>query len=160
MNDIRFGINTAQETRGCFYSTVRQQLFKSSELTTANGALIDIAYMGLNATFSYNRFVSPDELENTPLKEIPNAQKTIVVNLQTLISPAQFSSMTTDGLLKNITINEVDTETDYFDNILLPRVVLFQTQDGRKGAILIKEMINNGRDGSHIIADIKIQKNG
>ncbi|QYS89619.1 hypothetical protein [Flavobacterium davisii] len=39
----------------------------------------------------------------------------------------------------------------------LPRIVLFKTKDGRKGAIKIKNMITNGTN-SYIVCDIKVQK--
>jgi len=45
-----------------------------------------------------------------------------------------------------------------FDNSVVPRIVLFQTRDGRKGAIKIKQFVQNGA-ASYIVADIKVQKN-
>jgi hypothetical protein len=36
-------------------------------------------------------------------------------------------------------------------------VVLFKTEDGRKGAISVNQMIANGA-GSYIVCDIKVQK--
>ena len=38
------------------------------------------------------------------------------------------------------------------------RIVLFETANGRKGAIKIKEYISNGTE-SYIFVDIKMQKN-
>ncbi|MDR0873965.1 MAG: hypothetical protein LBN27_10960 [Prevotellaceae bacterium] len=163
INDIHLGINTAQGTIGSYYSTRLRRSFLNSELTEQNGALIDITFMGLNAHFSYNRFVSPDKLSTTPLKEIPGAQTTKFLNRQdlfgTLVTPAQFAAMTTDALLKNLSIDEPDAELENFDKASLPRVVLFQTADGRNGAILVKEAIENEKENSYIVVDIKIQKN-
>nr|WP_231552180.1 hypothetical protein [Capnocytophaga canimorsus] len=44
-----------------------------------------------------------------------------------------------------------------FNKDLIPRIVLFQTFDGRKGAIKIKEYISEGAQ-SYLLVDIKIQK--
>ena len=38
-----------------------------------------------------------------------------------------------------------------------PRIILFQTQDGRKGAIKIKQFVSQGKE-SYILTDIKVQK--
>ena len=38
-----------------------------------------------------------------------------------------------------------------------PRIILFKTQDGRKGALKIKDMVKNGTS-SYILCDIKVQK--
>lgn len=38
------------------------------------------------------------------------------------------------------------------------RIVLFETANGRKGAIKIKEYVSNGAE-SYIVVDIKMQKN-
>jgi len=107
--------------------------------------------------------VSPDKLYDTPLAEIPNAQATKFINKQELgsvnLSAEQFMSMTTDALLKGLSIGIATYGDEYFTATPMPRVVLFQTADGRKGAVLIKEIISKGITDSYIIADIKVQKN-
>lgn len=161
--NIHLGINTAQETIGSFYSTKLRKQFKSSEVDAFAGNRIDIAYFGLNTDFTYNQFVSPDKLSETPLKEIPNASSTFFVNRfnpgQASISVTQFEQMTTDALLKNLAITERDAEKNYFTQSDFPYIILFETWDKRKGAILVKEMVSNGLENSYVIVDIKIQKN-
>ena len=44
-----------------------------------------------------------------------------------------------------------------FDNSMVPRIVLFETWDGRKGAIKIKEFVQDSAN-SHIVVDVKVQK--
>jgi len=163
-NDIRFGINTAQESIGSVYSTLLRRNFKSSEINASNGPFIDIAFLGLNATFVYNRFISPDNLFDTPLTPVIGAKTTKFINLQEQRSPVQltveqFNTMTTDIYLKELDLTIVDTANDYFSSSSLPRIVLFETADGRKGAILVKEIVKNGLENSYILTDIKIQKN-
>ncbi|MDR3217896.1 MAG: hypothetical protein LBU22_02795 [Dysgonamonadaceae bacterium] len=162
--NIRLGINTAQETIGSVYSTRLRQVFKRSEIDARNGMLIDIAFLGLNANYIYNLFVSPDNLPDTPLAAIPGAQATRFINKLEMgevvqLTVEQFKSMTTDSYLKDLPVASVSYGNEFFTDSLLPRVVLFETSDGRKGAILIKEMIKNGNEHSYILVDIKVQKN-
>jgi PKD repeat protein len=161
--DIKLGINTASETIGSLYSTKLRRIIKTSEVNNSNGTLIDIAFFGLNADFTYNRFVSPDKLDETPLPGVPGAKSTKFINKTELgsvsLTPNQFNIMTTDALLKNLQISTASYGDEFFAATPLPRVVLFETSDGRKGAILIKALINSGKESSYILTDIKIQKN-
>ncbi|GHT15127.1 hypothetical protein FACS189426_22410 [Bacteroidia bacterium] len=162
--NIRLGINTAFETIGSFYSTQLRRSFKRSEIDNTNGPFIDIAFLGLNADYIYNLFVSPDKLSDTPLLEIEGAKATKFVNKleagnEVQLTSGQFNTMTTDVYLKNLPISSVSYGDEYFTKSGLPRVVLFETSDRRKGAILIKEMVSNGKENSYILVDIKIQKN-
>lgn len=161
--DIKFGINTASETIGSLYSTRLRRIFKTSEVNNSNGALIDIAFFGLNSDFTYNQFVSPNKLTETSLTEIPNAKSTKFINKTELgyisLTPQQFTTMITDDLLKKLHISEVKYGDEFFTAKILPRVVLFETLDGRRGAILIKEFVSSGTGDSYILTDIKIQKN-
>jgi len=161
--NIRFGINTAQNTIGCYYSTKLRKSFTSSQLTDEIGNMIDIVFVGLNTNFRYNFFISPDKLSETPLTEIMNAQTTKFINRQELgainLSTQEFISMTTDAVLKDLAISSALYGDEYFSAAPIPRVILFQTADGRKGAILVKEIVSKDATGSYIVADIKVQKN-
>jgi PKD repeat protein len=161
--DLKFGVSTASETIGSLYSTKRRRIFKTSEVNSNNGSLIDIAFFGLNDDFTYNQFVSPDKMDETTLPEIPNAQPTKFINKTELgsvsLTPDQFNTMATDALLKNLQISTVSYGDEFFTATLLPRVVLFETSDGRKGAILIKKIVSSGTENPYILTDIKIQKN-
>lgn len=165
LNDIPLGINSARNTIGSFYSTTLRQVIKEDEVTTENGSAIDIAFFGLNNTFVQNQFISPDEVQNTAFTSIPNAPHTIFINSQELVGELEvmdftvsdFDAMLDDIPLQSITIEETDLGKYPFTNEMVPRIVLFQTEDGRKGAIKIKEFIDQGAD-SYITCDIKVQK--
>jgi PKD repeat protein len=161
--DIRLGINTAQALYPVYYSTKLRRPFAFPEINNSNGAQVDIVFFGLSDNFRYNRFVSPDRLQETTLREIPNAAFTRFINRTEAgdlsLTPEQFEVMTTDVLLRDLAIWEAAYGDESFTNDPLPRVVLFETADRRKGAILIKEMVSGGADNSYIIIDIKVQKN-
>jgi hypothetical protein len=67
--------------------------------------------------------------------------------------------MTTDALLRDMPVLSAGYGDEFFSASPLPRIVPFETSDGRKGAILVKEMVSNGTEGSYILTDIKVQKN-
>lgn len=64
--------------------------------------------------------------------------------------------MVDDTPLKSLNINYTASGAQEF-GFTYPRLILFKTQDGRKGAIKIKEMVKNGTS-SYILCDIKVQK--
>jgi hypothetical protein len=72
-------------------------------------------------------------------------------------TPAEFDIMTRGNVLHSFTIPELETGSIPFNSDVLPRVVLFQNAQGKKGAIKIKQFINAGQQ-SYIICDIKVQK--
>ncbi|WP_298778374.1 PKD domain-containing protein [uncultured Polaribacter sp.] len=163
--DIQLGINTAHNnnTIGTFFSTTTRKVYKKEDVTADNGAAIDIAFFGLNQSFTFNKFVSPDEVQTLTFDAIPNATYTKFINLQescgcpASMSLAEFDAMTDDTLLEALTITETTEGLQDFDNTIVPRIVLFETQDGRKGAIKIKNFVVDG-DNSYIVIDIKVMK--
>ncbi|MDR1201554.1 MAG: PKD domain-containing protein, partial [Tannerellaceae bacterium] len=161
--DIRLGINTAGEKYPMYYSTRLRHAIKQQEINEENASLIDIIFFGLNMNFTKNCFVSPADLSNTTFPEIPKALQTKFINKTEMgsinITPSQFYDMTTDERIRNLPIASGKTGDNFFSDSLLPRVVLFETSDGRKGAILIKEMVRSEKENSYIVVDIKIQKN-
>lgn len=163
--NIELAINSAHNTnlKGAFFSTTLREVFQANEVTTGNGAEIDIAFFGLNNSFSFNKFVSPDEVGTNGFKAIPNATHTKFINSQETcdcgasLTSAQFDEMTETSILDNLAITETNKGLLAFDNSLVPRIVLFETHDGRKGAIKIKGYVDDGAS-SYIICDIKVQK--
>ena len=156
------GTNTAQNTIGCYFSAVLGKVLKSSEVTAQNGNKIDFVYFGLNNTFVYNKFISPDNVQNYTFSPIPNAITTKIINRQencncTSLSAAEFDGMSTDAKLQSLSIEQTPSAFSQFDNNVLPRVVLFKTQDGRKGAIKIKQFVNAAQQ-SYLVCDIKVMK--
>lgn len=164
-NNVKFGINSAHNgnTKGAFFATTTGEILASNQVSTANGSLIEIAFQGLNSNFTYNKFISPTTVQNFGFLPIPNAQNTVFINSQELcgcglnFTAANFDAMLNDTPLQALNISTSGGSNQEFDNSNLPRVVLFITQNERKGAIKIKQMVNDGVN-SYIICDIKVQK--
>ena len=158
LKDVKLGINTAHNNNniGAFFSTITRQVYTKDEVTTDTGKDIDIVFFGLDETLSFNKFVAPDEVsqETTHTKFI-NTQENC--NCGASVSVAEFDAMVDDNLLKSLTIEETNTGSQHFTDEVTPRIILFETSDGRKGAIKIKEFIKQGRD-SYILIDLKTQK--
>ena len=158
-NDVKFGINTAHASLGSFYSTLNKVVYKNADVTASNGSAIDLVFFGLNNSFSNNLFISPTNVSTYGFQNIPNATTTNYINKQescgcTTIISTQFDAMTDDTLLQNY---PVVAQNSNFSNAVLPRIIPFVTQDGRKGLIKIKSYTDNGLN-SFIMTDIKVQK--
>ncbi|PRY39170.1 PKD repeat protein [Spirosoma oryzae] len=163
LTDVKLGINAAQKTIGSFLSTSQNRVFKADEVLTAkDGASIDVVFFGLNPSFTYNRFVSPTDAGNLTFDDIPGAQAVRFVNLlencQTCstITATQFEQMTDDTWLRTLPIPE-QGETVGFSNKQVPRFVLFQTQQGRKGIIQISRFVEAG-ESSYVLCSVKVMK--
>ncbi|MFC5408597.1 PKD domain-containing protein [Larkinella bovis] len=163
LTDVKLGINSAQKDVGCFLSTSQNRVFKSSDVLTAKeGAAIDVVFFGLNPSFTYNRFVSPAEAGSLIFDDIPGAQPVrfvnVIENCETCspVTDDQFAQVADDSWLKTLTIPEQE-ETVGFSNKKVPRLILFQTQDGRKGIIQITRFVEAGAS-SYIICTIKVMK--
>ncbi len=162
---IRLGINSAHtaNTTGAFFATNTRRVYTAAELTPEIAPQIDLVFFGLNQNFIRNRFVAPDALDTTTFPLLAGATHTKFINSQEAcmctasLTAAQFDAMEDDRLLQTLAIEETPEGLQEFDATLVPRIVLFETADGRKGAIKIKEYIPNGQD-SAILVDIKIQK--
>ncbi len=161
--DVKLGINTAHQNNsiGSFYSISTREVYMREQLNTEIEKTIDLVFYGLNSGFVRNQFRSPDRLSDTPFDQLQNPKKTILVNAQELctcpvaLSSEQFDNMIDDSLLNTLEINTNDDL--FFDDVMVPRIVLFKTQEGKKGAIKIKEYVEDG-DNSYIQVDIKVQK--
>ncbi len=165
LKDVKFGINTAhtRNSEGSFFSLEDQKVYSNQELDFNISKKIDLVFYGFNNAFAENRFVSPDNLEETTFSTLETPKHTTVINklescnCTASLTIAEFDSMTDDSLLAPLLIEELDSEPANFDNSITPRIILFKTQEGIKGAIKIKEFIDQGRD-SYILTDIKTQK--
>jgi PKD repeat protein len=164
LTNVKLGINQAHNNNniGAMFSTVTRQVYKANEINDQNSSLIDIVFQGLNNNFTNNRFISPDQANNYGFLELKNAQSTIFINSQNLcncglnFTEAQFDAMVNDNPIKSLNINYSAAGAQEF-GFVYPRIILFKTQDGRKGAIKIKDMVKNGTS-SYILCDIKVQK--
>ncbi len=164
--NIKLGINTAHKgnTIGAYFSTKTRKVYTQEEVTPEIGAKIDIAFFGLNKDFSFNKFSSPDKVEEVALEAIPNATTTKFINKVENctcgigISVSEFDAIKDDTLLKTWQVTETVDGLKEFDNSLLPRIVVFETADNRKGVIKIKEFKEGDALSSYILVDIKVQK--
>ena len=161
--DIKLGINIAQATIGSFYSTKLRRIFKQGDNMDTAGKWIDIVFFGLNKNFNINKFISPDSVTFYGFDAIPMSTKTKFINSQEIcgcgvsFTAIDFDNMVDDMPLRGLTINPTANGWKPFMNATIPRIILFQTADGRKGAIKIKDFVVDGNN-SYIIVDIKIQK--
>lgn len=160
-SNIKLGINTAHSSIGSFFSSSLGKVITKNEVNNTNGHLIDFVFFGLNDSFNYNQFSSPTNLQNTTFREIPNAKHTKIISTQELVgiqlNESQFNNINHGNDFRNITINESSKGNSVFNKNTTPRIILFQTQDGRKGAIKIKAFVSEGTQ-SYILTDIKVQK--
>jgi PKD repeat protein len=161
MRDIKLGIKAAHTSIGSFYSCALRKVITGDEVDTENGALIDFAFFGLDGAFRYCRILSPDSVGNYAFYDIPDAKHTAVVNVlensPLVFSEVDFDSMENDDILAGLPVAENDSGKQYFTGNAVPRIILFETGDGRKGVVKIKEFVSNGLE-SYILADVKVQK--
>jgi PKD repeat protein len=162
-NNVQLGINTAQNSIGCFFSTRLRQVFKQGEVNAVNGSKIDIVFFGLSSSFNYNKFISPDSAAAYTLPAIPGATATRYINTQeqcgcgTSFTAADFNAIQFGSELNALAIPNTPQGGIPFSNALTPRIVLFQNAAGKKGAINIKQFVQNGLN-SYILCDILVQK--
>ncbi len=161
--DIKLGIQIAHSTVGDFYSTKLRHVFTANDNLDTAGKWIDMVFFGLNKNFNNNKFISPDSASFYGFDAIPMATKTKFINSQEScgcgisFTATDFDNMINDNPLKRLTINSTAGGWSPFTNATVPRIILFQTQDGRKGAVKIKQFVVDGNN-SYIIVDIKVQK--
>lgn len=161
VKDVKFGIKPAVNTVGSFFSLDTRSIIPQDEVSAENGKNIHILFYGINATFEKCYFTSPDMASSSGFYSIPNATKTYFVNtLETsglTFAGNTFESMATDAPLKAIDIKSASNTTSWFISNPVGRIVLFETADGRKGAIKVKAFVSEG-SLSYVLADIKYQK--
>ena len=159
--DIKLGINT-NKTVGCYFSSFLGEVLKPNEVTAENGRLIDFVYFGQSTSFAYNVFLSPDEAQTAVFDPIPNATKSYFINKQENKGQVFFSITDFDTLSSGATLSSLSIKSNSnkapFNKEMTNRIVLFETANGRKGAIKIKEYVTNGAE-SYLVVDIKMQKN-
>lgn len=161
--DIHFGINEAKNTIGCFFAAdlKRIVLFKETD-TPEIGKLIDIGFLGQNSTFGEEGefyFFSPHKARNAAFGDIAGATRTQVRNLPgagNTPTEEEFNKITKASGMDAFDFTEGSAHEQLrFDN--LPAFVFFRTEDERRGIVMIKEVVRNGK-GSYIVTDIKIEK--
>jgi hypothetical protein len=161
--NVKLGINSAQSTLGSYFSTILRTVIRKEEVTSLNGNKIDLVFYGLSQSFSFNLFVPPSDAPSWTFTPIPNATYTKIINSQELcgcgvnFTAANFDNVTNGTAFNSVPITVTTNGSQQFNSSVLPRVVLFENAIGKKGAIKIKQYVNNGLD-SYILCDIKVQK--
>lgn len=159
VTDVSLGINTASSTIGSYYSTSLRKTIKSTDvITPALGAAIDIVFFGLDPSFALNKFVSPVNVQEYTFDAIPGAKATVWMPTQTLLSAEAFDAIKDDTFFKGLSSASIVDDPLYFSGDQVPRVLLFLTADGRKGAVKVKQFIPKGAKDSAILVDIKVQR--
>lgn len=140
--NVRLGINTAHDSIGSFFSTYLRRVIKKDGVNNATGPYIDLCYFGLSESFSFNKFLSPNDVQNWTFQSIPGSTNTSVINKQescncgNVLSSFQFDAITNGSAFDPLPVSAGQGNTDAFDNSQLPRVLLFRNAAGKKGSTL------------------------
>ena len=160
-NNLKFGINEAKNSVGCFYSAKEGGVVTSSKIVEKKcGAWIDFGFFALNSSFNYCYFFAPNQAEANSFPKIDSAQGATFIN-----NPSSMGINITNAVFDNIKkpsdLNQFtkwsETNQTSFNKTSAPHFVLVRTADGRKGIIRIKEFVKDGSQ-SYIIADVKLEK--
>ncbi len=157
IKDAELGIFSARNTIGIFYSTLLRQAFRVTDsLATTDASKIDLLFYGLNDSFSFNTFLSPDKAATIGLLPLLNASGTIVMNPAYVSSEIDFNDLDA-ARLQNLRVSPANgSQSDFFHD-QSSKIILFENANHKKGAILIKEFIHDG-ENSRIRFDIKVLK--
>lgn len=158
IENLRFGITTALNRIGAYYSSEGRQVLTSGELTEESGPSVDLVFWGLQ-DFEQCCFLSPDAAALKALPEVPLHRHSWVINRPEYCKVSDFDAMINDDILKQLQIEE-NSDGDVnicFTGEEIPHCILFETWDHRKGVVKVKERVMAGKH-SYVIADIKIQK--
>ncbi len=160
-NDVRFGINEAKNSIGCFYSAKFGGVLTFNQIAQDKlGVWVDFGFFALNSSFNYCYFFAPNQAKSNSFPEIENAQGATFVN-----TPGAMGININDAVFENIKrasdLNQFAkwsemTQTS-FSKSSISHFVLVRTVDGRKGVIRVKKFVKAGAR-SYIVADVILEK--
>lgn len=160
--NLKFGINEAKNSIGCFYSAKERGVLTSNQIAQSDdlGHWVDFGFFALNSSFNYCYFFAPNQAKANSFPKIDNAQDATFIN-----NPASMGINITNAIFDNIKrssdLNQFTkwSETNHtsFNKTGTPHFVLVRTADGRRGIIRIKEFVKASSQ-SYIIADVKLEK--
>ena len=160
-NDVRFGINEAKNSIGCFYSAKFGGVLTSNQITQdKSGVWVDFGFFALNSSFNYCYFFAPNQAKNNSFPEIDHAQGATFVN-----TPGAMGININDAVFENIKrASDLNRFTKWsemaqtsFSKSNISHFVLVRTADGRKGVIRVKKFVKEGAR-SYIVADVILEK--
>ena len=80
-NDVKFGINEAKNSIGCFYSAKFGGVLTSNQIAQdKSGVWVDFGFFALNSSFNYCYFFAPNQAKANSFPKIDNAQDATFVN--------------------------------------------------------------------------------
>ena len=160
-NDVRFGINEAKNSIGCFYSAKFGGVLTSNQIAQdKSGVWVDFGFFALNSSFNYCYFFAPNQAKNNSFPEIDHAQGATFVN-----TPGVIGININDAVFENIKrasdLNRFAKWSEMaqtsFSKSNISHFVLVRTADGRKGVIRVKKFVKDGAR-SYIVADVILEK--
>lgn len=159
--DLKFGINEAKNSIGCFYSSRLGGVLTSQRITQEDlGASIDFGFFALNSSFSYCYFFSPLEARANAFPAIAHATATSFINspsdMGIVLSDDSFEALSNAQALSRFT-QWAEPSRRHFTKAQKPHFILFRTSDGRRGIIRVKDFVEAGA-ASYVLADVKIEK--
>ena len=160
-NDVKFGINEAKNSIGCFYSAKFGGVLMSNQIAQDKlGVWVDFGFFALNSSFNYCYFFAPNRAKSNSFPERDHAQVATFVN-----TPGAMGININDAVFENIKqasdLNQFAkwsemTQTS-FSKSNVSHFVLVCTADGRKGVIRVKKFVKAGAR-SYIVADVILAK--
>ena len=160
-NDLKFGINEAKNSVGCFYSAKEGGVVTSSKIVEKKcGAWIDFGFFALNSSFNYCYFFAPNQAKANSFPKIDNAQDATFINNPTSMG-INITNAIFDNIKRSSDMNQFtkwsETNQTNFNKTGTPHFVLVRTADGRRGVIRIKDFVKDGSQ-SYVVADVKLEK--
>ena len=160
-SDLKFGINEAKNTIGCFYSAYAGGVVTSKHIADALlGNKVDFGFFALNSAFNYCYFFAPNEAAASSFPPIAGARGASFVhqlaNYGITLSDADFESIKQASDFNRFQ-QWRETSPKHFDKNSSPHFVLLRTADGRRGIVRVKRYVFAGA-ASYILADIKLEK--
>lgn len=160
--NLKFGINEAKNSIGCFYSAKERRVLSSNEIAQSNnlGRWIDFGFFALNSSFNYCYFFAPNQAKANSFPKIDNAQGATFIN-NPISMGINITNEIFDDIKSSSDLNQFSKWSEInqtnFNKSITPHFVLIHTADGRRGIIRIKSFVKDGSK-SYVIADIKIEK--
>ena len=160
-SDLKFGINEAKNTIGCFYSAYAGGVVTSKHIVDARlGDKVDFGFFALNSSFNYCYFFSPNEATASSFPPIAGALGVSFVHQPTsygiTLSDEDFESIKQAGDFNRFQ-HWREASLKHFDKNSSPHFVLLRTADGRRGIVRVKRYVFAGA-ASYILADVKLEK--
>ena len=160
-SDLKFGINEAKNTIGCFYSAYAGGVVTYKHIADAQlGNKVDFGFFALNSAFNYCYFFAPNEAAASSFPPITGARGASFVH-QLASYGITLSDTDFESIKQATDFNRFqqwrETSPKHFDKNSSPHFVLLRTADGRRGIVRVKRYVFAGA-ASYILADIKLEK--